>query len=351
MRFSQAPDQTARILEGYSGRPVALVAQVTLQPQDSIDLSADALRNGFGERLLIDSISWVADAQQSLDTTDPPTVTVGAPGSSVSVTMSIGARQITAGFVPLYCLGKAEGQDVEHSVLALATGGATACRLLGAYASGVWNLDHPLEMMVGDAIGMHLTHTGLQNLPIVVSFALRGRMGPDVPSSRWIPYVSNWTAGSLVPTAPTATVPVVKTSTERDLVNRSGTRLRVHRLVGRLMRQGVSFLPAATAYTKNVEEVFPTVEGTLSDTPSLRLFANAVDSFLTMTMRDSGSNDNVPVALPFRAVFDPDTRSWECDSDLDPSGYYIVELSLAVPGITTDSAIQPSIAMIGSYEV
>lgn len=353
MRYSAPPDTTPRILDGYAGTPISLVAQVSLDPQAAIDLSTDALRNVFGERILIDSISWVADAQQSTGTTDPPTVVVGSPGASISATISAGDRPITAGFVPLYCLGMSEGQDVEHAVLGIATGGATACRLLGAYASGCWYLDHPLEMAPGDAFSMHLNHTGLQNLPIVVSFAIRGRLGKDLPSSNWIPYVSSWVAPSIDPTAPTATVPIAVTSTERDLVNRSGLPLHVHRLIGRILRQGVALQPggAGTAYTKHMEEVFPGVEGTYSDQPTSRIFANAVDSFLTITMRDSASNDNVPNAIPFRMVFEPVTRAWECDADLEPSGYYLASLSLAVPGVTTDTAIQPAIAMIGSYEV
>lgn len=352
MRYAAAPDETPRILEGYAGSPIALVASVTLQPGDSIDLPADALRNGFGERILLDEFRWAADAQRSTDTTDPPTSVVGAPGASVSITISAEGRQITAGFVPLYCLGRAEGQDVEHVVLGLATGGATACRALGAYASGEWRFDHPLEMQPGEAFSLHLTHTGLQNLPITVSFVIAGRMGADLPASRWLPYVASWTPPSIDPSAATATVPVNVTSTERDLVNRSGTRLRVHRLIGRILRQDVALRPGAagTAYTKNMEQVFSTVEGAYSDQPSSRIFPNAVDAFLTMTMRDSGANDNVPAALPFRQVFEPGTRAWECESDLDPSGYYTVDLDFAVPAIL-DSAIQPSIAMIGSYEV
>ena len=340
----------SRILDGYAGSPVTLVAQVTLEPGDSIDLPADALRNGFGERILLDSLSWAADAQQSLDTTDPPTVTVGAPGASISATISLNGRQITGSFVPLYCLGTSIGQDVEHVVLAIATGGATACRLLGAVSSGFWRFDHPLDLLAGDALALHLTHTGLQNLPIVVSISVAGRMGEDLPRSRWIPYIASWLPPAIDPNTPTATVPVTVTSTERDLVNRAGQTIRVHRLIGRLLRQDVTLTPAATAYMKNLEQVFPTVDGTEADTPSTRLFANAVDGFLTMTVRDSGANDNVPVALPFRMVFEPESRAWECDADLESSGFYTVELTLDVPAIK-DSAIQPAIALIGSYEV
>lgn len=343
------PDQTPRILDGYEGAPIALIAQITLNPGESIDLPADALRNLSGDRIVLDCMSWVADAQQSLDTTDPPTVTVGAPGASISLTIATEGRQITAGFVPLYNLGAAVGQDVEHAVLGVATGGASAMRLLGAYASGLWEFDHPLELPPGGAFAMHLTHTGLLNLPIVLSIAFHGRQGKDVPSSRWVPYVASFVT-SFTPGDATATVPLTETSTERDLVNRAGKKLHVHRFVGRLLRQNVELLPGATAYLKNMEQVFPTVQGSESDTPSSRLFANALDSFLTLTIRDSGSNDNVPVAIPFRQVFEPESREWEVESDLEPSGYYTAELTLSVPAII-DSTIQPSIAMIGSYEV
>lgn len=349
MRFG-IPDETPRILEGYEGSPIALIAQITINPGESIDLPADALRNLSGDRIVLDCMSWVADAQQSLDTTDPPTVTVGAPGASISLTINSEGRQITAGFVPLYNLGESVGQDVEHAVLGVATGGASAMRLLGAYSSGLWKFDHPLELRPSEAFAMHITHTGLLNLPIVLSIAFHGRQGKDVPSSRWVPYVASWVT-SFNPSDATATVPLTSISTERDLVNRAGKQIRVHRFIGRLLRQDIALDPSgAAAYLKNAEQVFPTVEGTRSDTPSSRFFANAVDSFLTITVRDSGSNDNVPVAIPFRQVFEPEAREWEVESDLEPSGYYTVELNLAVPAII-DSTIQPSIAMIGSYEV
>jgi hypothetical protein len=127
------------------------------------------------------------------------------------------------------------------------------------------------------------------------------------------------------------------TSTERDLVNRSGQAIRVHRLIGRLMRQGVILTPNATAYTKNLEQVFPTVQGTESDTPSTRLFANAVDGFLDVTVRDSGANDNVPVALPFRMVFGRSPALGSATQTSSRAGS-IRSSSLAVPAII-DSAI------------
>ena len=46
-----------RILPGYGGTLIAITAQATLNPGDSIDLPVDALRNGLGEHVLIDALS------------------------------------------------------------------------------------------------------------------------------------------------------------------------------------------------------------------------------------------------------------------------------------------------------
>src|SRR3990172_5344156 len=100
--------QSDRILPGYGGDLVAITAEGTLNPRDSIDPPADALRNGLGELVLLDGLSWVIDAQQEVESADPPTVTVGMPGGGVSLSIRFGDKPITAGEVPIYCLRRAE---------------------------------------------------------------------------------------------------------------------------------------------------------------------------------------------------------------------------------------------------
>ena len=340
---------TDRILPGYGGDAVAITASVTLNPGDSIDLPADALRNGIGESILLSALRWTIDAQQQVESANPPTGVVGFPGGGVTISIRYGESPITAGEIPLYCLGVAEGQDVEHAILGVADDTTTEM-LLGAYASGVWRFDHPLQFDGGSAISIHLTHRGLLNLPVVVSLALTGVTGHDLPRSRWIPYLATFVPPAMQPSAPTATAPTIVSSTERDLVNRAPAPLQISRLVGRLLRLGVSGNPLGTGVVQqNAERVFPSVEETISGQPTTEWFPGAVDSFLTVSVRDSRANDNVPVALPFRMVFEPETRAWECPHELEQNGYYIVELTLAVP-VVIDASLQPAIAMIGSWE-
>src|SRR3972149_4999624 len=68
-----------RILPGYGGPLVAITAQATLNPGDSIDLPIDALRNNLGENVLLDTLRWTIDAQQQVESADPPTSPVGFP--------------------------------------------------------------------------------------------------------------------------------------------------------------------------------------------------------------------------------------------------------------------------------
>ena len=343
------PAPNLRILEGYGGDAVVITAQATLQPGDSIDLPVDALRNGLGERVLVDSFRWTADAQESVAASaDPPTSVVGFPGLSITGSMRFGDKPLTSGEVPLYCLGVATGQDVEHSILAVANAVDTELRL-GAVSSGVWVFDDPMEMGQGDALTVHLTHRGLLNLPVVVTVALSGRSGPDLPRSEWLPYAAVWIPPTFYPSVPTATVPVVVTSTERDLINRTGERVQISRFIGRLARLGVSGAPlGGSNVVQNAERVYPSVEEAVSGQPQTEWYSGAVDSFMTILLRDSRANENVPVAVPFRMAFEPEKRSWECPHEMDVNGYYIGQLALAVPAVI-DAAIQPSISMIGSW--
>ena len=338
-----------RILPGHGGDAVAITASVTLSPGDSIDLPIDALRNGLGELVLLTALRWTIDAQQQAESANPPTSPVGFPGAGVTISIRHGENPITAGEVPLYCLGLAIGQDVEHAILGVADDTNTEM-LLGAYASGTWRFDHPLELDLGAAISVHLTHHGLLNLPVVVSLALTGRVGGGIPRSRWLPYVAAFVPPAFNPAAPTATAPTITTSTERDLVNRAPTDLEISRFVGRLLRLGVSGNPLGTGVVQqNAERVFPSVEETISGQPTTEWFPGAVDAFMTVTVRDSRANDNVPIALPFRQVFEPETRAWECPHTMEPNGYYIVQLTLSVPTVI-DASLQPAITMIGSWE-
>ena len=338
-----------RILPGYGGALIAITAQATLNPGDSIDLPVDALRNGLGEPVLIDTLRWTVDAQQQVESADPPTSPVGFPGGGVTISIRFNDQPFTGGEIPIYCLGAAVGQDVETAILGVADDTNTEM-LLGSYSSGVWELDHELWMDLGQALSIHLTHHSLLNLPVVVSLALTGRAGRDLPRSRWLPYVAAFVPPAFDPTIPTATAPTVVSSTERDLVNRTGADLQVSRFIGRLMRLGVSGSPLGGGnVVQNAEKVFATVEGGISDQPTSEWFPGALDSFLTMTMSDSRANDNVPVAQQFRMVFEPERRSWECPHELDSNGYYIVTLTLTVP-VKLDASVQPSIAMIGSWE-
>lgn len=340
--------QDPRIIDGYGGDAVAITAQVTLQPGDSVDLPVDAMRNGLGEVVNIEAFRWTIDAQQNVESADPPTSPVGFPGLGVRASLRFGDKPLTAGEIPLYCLSPACGQDVEHAILAVADDTTTEMQL-GAYSSGVWRLDQPMTMDPGDALTVHLTHQGLLNLPVVVTLVLTGRAAPDLPRSPWLPYAAVWVPAALDPTVPTATVSTVVTSTERDLINRTASKVLISRFIGRLARLGVVGAPLGGAsLTQNAERVWPSVQESVSGQPATEWFPSAVDSFVSITLRDSRANENVPAALPFRMVFTPESRSWECPHTLDPDGYFIAQITLANPG-QDDTSIQPSIAMIGSW--
>ena len=346
--------QVSRILPGYAGHAISVAAQASLNPGDSIDLPTDALRNNTGETILIDALRWTADAQQRVvnpwQVKTPP---LGLIGQAVSASISVNDNAITGGLVPLYSLGRPAGLDVESMISAIAILDPSqpmpfqsAILLLGSSCSGVWGFDHPISLAPGASIAMHLTSTGLLSLPILVSIAFTGRIGSGLPRSGWLPYVAAWNPPALDPQVPTATAPFVVSSTERDLVNRSGHPLHVSRFIGRLARLSI----VGTNATINAENVFPSGGAAVSGLPVTNFFPGAVDSALSITMRDSDGNENIPFPVPFRQAFEPERKALECPHVLGPDAYYVAQLSLAVPAVL-DQSIQPSIAMCGEYEV
>jgi hypothetical protein len=339
------PSPNGQILDGFGGGAIAITAKVTINPGDSIDLPLDALRNTLGETILLDTLRWTADAQNQVESSDPPTTAVGFVGASVAAAIRLGDKVMTAGEIPLYALGRPAGLDVESMVLGVADVVNTQM-LLGSYCSGVWAFDHPLQLDGDAAISLHLANKGLLNLPVTVSIAFTGRAGGVLPQSRWIPYTAAWVPAAFDPKVPTATVPTIVTSTERDLINRAPNVLHISRMLGRIFRAGI----VGTNVTLNAEATFPSIQEVIGGLPFSNFFPNAVDSFLTINMRDSHGNDNIPFDLPFRQVFAPETRSWECPHDLSPNAYYLAQLTLNVPGLTTDTSIQPVISMTGSWE-
>src|SRR4030067_469502 len=106
-----------RILPGYGGSLVAIPAPAPLHPGDSIDLPIDALRNNLGENVLLDTLRWTIDAQQQVESADPPTSPVGFPGAGVTISMRFGDKPLTGGEVPIYCLGAAVCQGGEPAIL------------------------------------------------------------------------------------------------------------------------------------------------------------------------------------------------------------------------------------------
>jgi hypothetical protein len=331
------------ILDGYGGGAIAITAEVVLDPGDSIDLPLDALRNTFGEVVLLDTLRWTADAQQSVESSDPPTSAVGFVGSAVGISMRIGDRPMTAGEIPLFTLGRPAGLDVESMVLGVADDGGTEF-LLGGYCSGVWAFDEALQLDANESISLHLTNKGLLNLPVAVSIAFTGRVGNDLPRSRWVPYTAVWVSPSLDPNVPTANVPTIVTSTERDLINRAPGTLQISSFIGRIVRLGV----VGTTLTLNAESTFPSIEEIIGGLPNTNWFPGAVDSAILVSMRDSRGNDNVPLDTPFRQVFEPESRSWVCPHELEPNGYYLVQLTLTPP-VVKDTSIQPIVSMTGAW--
>lgn len=341
----------------FQGYPVILTAQVTLQPQESIDIPPNSLRNQTAFPIYIHSLRWIAN-DTSVDTTETTSPTGVQQnilaGSLAQLMMQYEDIPITAQYTPLYALGRSEGQISEQEAVGTTYGNGNFVAR-GSYASGEWRFSHPLRLDPGAAISARLLHTQQINDTVNVTLVLAGRGG--VPrndkGARRVPYIATWIPPGMNPAAATATSPVVAISTNRDLVNHSGRKLFVQRFEGRLLR-----LQLGNATPLSVDWVWPPppyrtlLGGTTGN------FGVGQDGALSIIMHDSKGNGSIlpgsnGLGAPFRMIFDPVTRSWECPHIMDEEDYYIAQLTLsnsfssaAVLGTT----IQPVVSLIGYQE-
>lgn len=341
--------------EGFRGYPVALSAQVSLNPSEPLDLPPESFTNQTAFPIDLYSMRWIIDADGPnaaiFSTADLSTVVAGA---GIEAMIQLGDRPLTVQFVPLYLFGKADSQIAEQQIVQATLSGFDPAQIHdgGSLCSGQWNFDYPLTLEPGETLNIRLLHKNLVGRTIVTTivFAGRGGFAGQNRTRRRVPYVATWIPPPFNPASPTAASPSVAISTPRDLVNKSGGPISVRRFVGRLLRT----FPADAS-----KAIFDAVVSPQTLAIPFGDITVPIDAFLTVVANDSRGNAVVAagannLGAPFRLVFEPTTRAWEVPHHLEPDDYYLFKLTLS--DTTPDAAIlgtsvQPAIAMIGYQEV
>lgn len=329
-----------------AGVPVSLVAQLPLNPDESGAMPLDTLRNSTDLPMEIHGMRWTIDAQipeyrLTVGETGSVTNASLAIGSLIEASLSVGETQLTAQQVPLYLFGRSDAEDIAQVPVG---GKVTSETSRGSYCSGIWRFDYPMRLMPGEAISAQLQHKGLvQGGPAVTTLAFVGRAigrGSRMAPRRF-PYVAPFAPPAIDASTASSTAPIIITSTERDLVNKSGKSIVVHRFVGRCATLNFPFFTITNFPNFNIDWVFPPQQ---FQTSTNNAFTDPAQSLVLLSMRSSDGIATISNPTAFRQVFEPNSRSWECTHILPPDSYYIAQFTIN-SGLT--GYIQPAMAMIG----
>jgi hypothetical protein len=312
--------------------PVSLTGSITLNPGESKVVNVDALRNLGKQPIAIHEIKFVAStltavtpiaffAPSELELAlGPGGKAPPATAAALEASIRVGDLAVTRAPVPVNLLGPRRCSFMES----LGSTGTMEASATAQFTFGlihhVWRLDSPIILKGGQFLEVTLGHRNFFSYGLTAYVVASGRVLPTMPKTMHLPYVASFTPASF-----DATARIIKTSTERDLVNDLGVPLNVKRFTGRVT---TTMSAGAGALTE--------------------VNAGLNSSALTLKMRSFSGVKTVQHATPFENVFDVMTAAWECPHTLPPGGYWIAELTHA--GLQNTKA-HAAIALHGTREV
>lgn len=309
----------------YRGEPIFKSGAVTIQSGGTGAIPREALRNPFPVPMELTEIRIFATVGASV---------LGAyyssPLSQLGVSLQLGDEQVSQGFVPA------------NLMCAFANGGMESYGyvdvLNNSNFAGAINIrfSRPLLLRPKELLVCGVAHRGVIAGSITANVGYLGRTRPDLAGKlgkvRILPYFTAWTSPGLVQPATTTTAPVVATSIETDLQNKTQGQVHVDRLVGRV--NSVSY-QSLQAYLSTELTDGGSGYGTQMPSPA-SLFAAVYDSHGTPI---------IAPGTPWRNAFDGNTRALRMDTMLDPGDYYLAQAQLV--GEAGGSSALTSYAGIG----
>lgn len=312
---------------GYDGAPISLSAEITIASGEGGELPSDALRNPEGDPMELHELKWHVYS-----------ATKKVVGGALEVDFSYRDRKLTNNYVPLWGMGKADaqaGEDMEKLILPIAK----------SVAAGVWRFDKPIYIDPGETLIPKFRNKGLVSDPVKVVLTYSGRVVKrSAPARRWLPYIASYTSPvqSLAAAAQFF-------STEKDLVNASGSPLFVQRFLGRVLTLGTKIEGYGEGETADLN---------ILTEAGAEEFVDVGSGLVTLKMRDSRGYATLRDYAPFRSVFSAVTRSWECPHLLPKDAYYLLDLKTAAltdppdgTEVPYDIAVQAAVSMLGWQEV
>ena len=308
-----------------------LSSQILIAPGQQLAVPSAPLTAPPGCGLLIDLIKFEVAALLE----DNPSNTNQAAlayhgGLLIAGQFKLGDAELTKGFIPLAMFSPALRSSAEQS--SLDTQYTTA-----ALSHYVWTPKEPIYVAPGQTLVPVFENRGFlsANFRVRVSYVARPVMG-RFQGSRRLPYVMSWQSQVIDLNGTEVDVE----STEKDLINNSGSMLSVEAIVGRLAE--IYMLGGASYPTQIIEGV--------RDTGS--------DYFATAMYQSKASLTSSWGARPIRewppwfAAYDPFTRAIIGEHEMPADGYYIAGLrsGAIAPGLGA-SQVFAQVSVIGSREV
>ncbi len=303
-------------LPPVQGEPLLLSASGTIAPNTGGTIPTLALANPDHKPMLLDELRFQ--------------VTLGgrACGGVVKCSLKLGEIPLTGGFIPLWGFGKAEDLLQERFV---AAGTVNA-----GVAEYVWRLSRPLFIPGNLALVPQFFASPYLGRPVSVKVSFVGRQLPAMTTPRIleIPYIASYESKQFVLGDGSVQT---DSSAEDQLLNPFNVPLQIERFVGRYMHFNPEIVIQGA--TGVVEEIFDLVG------------VDTMDALLAIRMTNSLGDPIVRINTPFRAVFDPLTRSWEIPHEMAPLAYYKAYLTTGGPvmdtGYTSTQFGIAQISMVG----
>jgi hypothetical protein len=191
-------------------------------------------------------------------------------------------------------------------------------------------LARPLWLPPRGFITAEFQHRGLIQDNITAQVGIAGRILLDkepAPRKLFVPYVSHWASKVFDMFGTNDT----DSSTENDLINPFDVPLHVQRFV-----RHMSGFRVASASNFDLDDAFGDIHQNL----------------MQVRIISSDGSPTIPVFSTVGTVFPRMTRSWECEHEVAPGGYYLAYLNKLSPANQTVDAIrgQEFYGMVGYRE-
>jgi len=305
--------------------PLHLSGDVLLEPSASGAVEPSKLVNPMGQDMEILEIKFTISSEPGDLNANP-----AAFGGSVQCELTMGEVKVTNGAAPVWNFGRAENVEAED----LTTGGNPQLGVAqNFYAIFSWRLPRPMFIPAGSVLKAQFTHTGLLRNALHVRIGYSARSVFIQPKVINVPWIATYISKAFNPISQNGT----DSSTPWQLVNANPEPLNLQRFVGR------------TLFRSNAPNV---------DNPTFaENFPQALNSRnLVMRITDSYGRPVVRNFVPWQAVINSPTRSWELENGciMDPFSFFRTDLRLtAVTPVVdaNDGSYQAFLSLVGWREV